>query len=294
MTLARPFRGFRFPAEAILRAMRWHRRFALGLRDLDEMLAERGVRVDRVSLHRWVQRSAPEIERRVRPRPRPPGRTWHVDGTCVRVGGVRRYLCRAVDGAGRTVEFLLSAPRGAAAARRFFARALGRGWARAPRLVVADRLASHRTLFGGLKRDGRLPRSARHLRGRWLDNRVEQDRRRIMRRTRPMPGFKTFATARGAPWPASKPWRCWRRDGRAACARAMRSRSAPSCSGSSVLPPDAGTGAAPFARPKPTQQNRPGRWFPGALSRQVAHVLAPPRSGHRAPRSMSPGPRGYG
>ena len=103
-----------------------------------------------------------------------------------------------MDGAGRTVEFLLSAARDAAAARRFFARALGRGRRRAPRLVVTDRLASYRTALGGLKRDGRLPEATRHRRGRWLNNRVEQDHRRIKRRTRPMLGFKGFATARRA------------------------------------------------------------------------------------------------
>ena len=87
MTLAHPFRGFRFPAEAILWAVRWYLRFAVSFRDLEEMLAERGVRVDHVSLHRWLQRSAPELERRVRPHLRPCGRTWHVDETYIRVGG---------------------------------------------------------------------------------------------------------------------------------------------------------------------------------------------------------------
>lgn len=86
MTLLRPFRGFRFPPEAILWAVRWHLRFSISLRDLEQMLAERGVRVDHVSPHHWVQRFAPEIERRVRPHLRPAGRTWHVDETYVRVG----------------------------------------------------------------------------------------------------------------------------------------------------------------------------------------------------------------
>ncbi len=149
-----------------------------------------------MSLHRWVQRFAPEIERRLRPHLRVPGRTWHVDETYVRVGGGWRYLYRAVDGAGRTVEFLLSAARDAAAARRFFVRALGRGRARAPRLVVTDLLASYRAALCGLKRDGNLPERTRHLRGRWLNNRIEQDHRRVKRRTGPMLGFKRFATAR--------------------------------------------------------------------------------------------------
>ena len=198
MTLVHPFRGFRFPAEVVLWAVRWCLRFAASLRDLEQMLAERGVRVDHVSLHRRVQRFAPELGRRLRPHLRPGGRTWHVDETYIRVGGGWRSLYRAVDGAGQTVEFLLSATRDAAAARRFFARALGRGRGTTPRVVVTDRLASYRTALERLKRDARLPASVRHLRGRWLNNRVEQDHRRVKRRTRPMPGFKRFATARRA------------------------------------------------------------------------------------------------
>jgi transposase, IS6 family len=198
MTLARPFRGFRFPPEVILWAVRWYLRFAVSLRDLEEMLAERGVRVDHVSPHRRVQRFAPELERRLRPRLRATGRTWHVGETYIRVGGAWRYLYRAVDGAGQTAEFLLSAARDAAAARRFVARALGRGRARAPRLVVTDGLASYRTALGELKRGGLLSEATRHRRGRWLDNRVERDHRRIKRRTRPMLGLKRFDAARRA------------------------------------------------------------------------------------------------
>jgi transposase-like protein len=145
MTLARPLRGFRFPPEVILWAVRSYLRFAVSFRDLEQMPAERDVSVDHVSLHRWVQRFAPELERRIRPRLRPVGGTRHVDGIYIRVGGAWRYLYRAVVGAGRTVVFLLSATRDAAAARRFFVRALGRGRAGAPRLVVMDRLASYRT-----------------------------------------------------------------------------------------------------------------------------------------------------
>jgi transposase, IS6 family len=81
MIPAHPFRGFRFPPEAILRGVRWYLRFSVSLRDLEEMLADRGVRVDHVSLHRWVQRFAPELERRLRPHLRATGRTWHIDET---------------------------------------------------------------------------------------------------------------------------------------------------------------------------------------------------------------------
>ena len=81
MTTARAFRGFRFPAEVILRAVRWYLAFPVSHRDLEAMLADRGVAVDHVSLYRWVQRFAPELERRMRRHIRPCRGPWHVDET---------------------------------------------------------------------------------------------------------------------------------------------------------------------------------------------------------------------
>ena len=99
---ARAFRGFRFPAEVILWAVRWYLRFPISDRDLEAMLADRGVEVDHVTLFRRVQRFAPELERRRRRHLRPCRGPWHVDETFVRVGGRWRYLYRAVDGTGRS------------------------------------------------------------------------------------------------------------------------------------------------------------------------------------------------
>ena len=121
---------------------------------------------------------------------------WHVDATYVRVGGRWRYLYRAVDGTGQIIDFLLSATRDKRAARRFFRRALGRANTRHPRTVVTDRLKSYPGALRELKRAGVLGRFTRHRRGRWLNNRVEQDHRRVKRRTGPMLGFKSFRTAR--------------------------------------------------------------------------------------------------
>ncbi len=102
MTKARMFRGFRFPAEVILWAVRWYLQFPLSYRDLERMLADRGVQVDHVTLYRWTQRFAPELERRLRRHLRPCRGPWHVDETYVRVGGAWRYLYRAADGTGRS------------------------------------------------------------------------------------------------------------------------------------------------------------------------------------------------
>jgi IS6 family transposase len=196
MTDARVFRGFRFPAEVILWAVRWYLQFGLSYRDLERMLAERGVAVDPTTLYRWVQRFAPELEKRLRRHLRPCRGPWHVDETYIRVGGQWRYLYRAVDRAGQTIEFMLSARRDKAAARRFLRRALGRANTRNPRTIVTDRLRSYPGALREMKRNGELGRFTRHRRGRWLNNRVEQDHRRIKRRVRPMLGFKRFTTAR--------------------------------------------------------------------------------------------------
>src|SRR5512147_322770 len=196
MTDARAFRGFRFPAEVILWAVRWYLQFPISLRDLERMLADRGIAVDHVTLHRWAQRFAPELEKRVRRHLRPYRGPWHVDETYVRVAGRWRYLYRAVDGAGQTIDFLLSAKRDQRAARRFFHKALARKHTGNPRAIVTDRLKSYPGALRAMKRDGELWRLAQHRRGRWLNNRVEQDHRRIKRRTRPMLGFGSFWTAR--------------------------------------------------------------------------------------------------
>ncbi len=202
MTTARAFRGCRFPAEVILGAVRWYLQFPVSYRDLEAMLADRGASVDHVSLFRWVQRFAPELERRVRRHLRPCRGPWHVDETYIRVTGQWRYLYRAVDGSGRVpglnpgIHFLLSAKRGKRAAKRFFRRALGRATTRHPRQIVTDRLKSYPGALRAMKRDGELWRFTRHRRGRWLNNRVEQDHRRIKRRTGPMLGFESFRTAR--------------------------------------------------------------------------------------------------
>jgi transposase-like protein len=152
MTDARAFRGFRFPAEVILWAVRWYLQFPISYRDLERMLADRGVQVDHVSLYRWVQRFAPELERRLRRHLRPCRGPWHVDETYLRVGGQWRYLYRAVDGSGQTIDFLLSAKRDKKAAKRFLRRALSRDNTRHPREVVTDRLKSYPGAIRDLKR----------------------------------------------------------------------------------------------------------------------------------------------
>jgi hypothetical protein len=113
-------------AEVITLAVRWYLRFGLSYRDVEELLAERGIEVDQVSIYRWVQRFAPEFAEAARARQHLIGDRWHVDETYVKVGGIWRYLFRAIDQFGQVIDVFLSPGRDAKAARRFFERAIDR------------------------------------------------------------------------------------------------------------------------------------------------------------------------
>src|SRR6184192_3344851 len=119
-----PFKWRHFEAEIILLCVRWYLRYALSYRDLEEMMAERGLHVDHSTIYRWVQRYAPELEKRCRPHLKATNDSWRVDETYIKVKKVWMYLYRAVDSDGNTLEFLFSSTRDAEAAKRFFVKAL--------------------------------------------------------------------------------------------------------------------------------------------------------------------------
>ena len=129
--------GFRFPREVISLAVRWHLRYGLSYRDVEELLAERGITVDHVTIYRWVQRFTPEFIEAVRPCRHAPGDRWFVDETYAKVAGTWTYLYRAVDQYGQVIDVLLSARHNLAAARRFFIPALRAGTV--PAEVTTDR-----------------------------------------------------------------------------------------------------------------------------------------------------------
>ena len=122
--LSSAFTGFRFPPEVIMLAVRWYLRFGLSYRDMEELLAERGVEVDHVTLHRWVQRFTPLLIDAARPCRHAVGTRWFVDETYVKVAGVWRYVYRAVDGYGQVVDVFVSVRGDVAAARTFFTTAI--------------------------------------------------------------------------------------------------------------------------------------------------------------------------
>ncbi len=118
------FRGFRFPPEVIVLAVRWYLRFGLSYRDVEELLGERGIEVDHVTIYRWVQRFTPFLADAAGPCRHTVGDWWFVDETYVKVAGRWRYVYRAVDEAGQVIDVFVSPRRNSAAARRFFATAI--------------------------------------------------------------------------------------------------------------------------------------------------------------------------
>ena len=196
MTDARAFPGFRFPTEVILWAVRWYLQFPISYRDLERMLADRGVEVDHTTLYRWVQRFAPELEKRMRRHLRPCRGPWHVDETYLRVDGQWRYLYRAVDGTGQTIDFLLSAQRDAAAAKRFFHKALAQPHTVNPRTITVDKNPAYPRTVRDMKRAGELWRFSKLRQRKYLNNIVEQDHRRIKRLVRPGLGFGGLESAK--------------------------------------------------------------------------------------------------
>ncbi|QGF39480.1 IS6 family transposase (plasmid) [Escherichia coli] len=137
-----PFKGRHFQRDIILWAVRWYCKYGISYRELQEMLAERGVNVDHSTIYRWVQRYAPEMEKRLRWYWRNPSDLcpWHMDETYVKVNGRWAYLYRAVDSRGRTVDFYLSSRRNSKAAYRFLGKILNnvKKW-QIPRFINTDK-----------------------------------------------------------------------------------------------------------------------------------------------------------
>jgi transposase-like protein len=135
--LAKVLKRLHYPLDVILLCVRWYVAYSLSLRNLEEMMAERGFEVDHSSVHRWVIKLVPLFEKALRKYNRPVGESWRMDETYVGVRGQWKYLYRAVDTAGNIVDFLLRAHRDKAAARRYFEKSIDQNGV--PETVTMDR-----------------------------------------------------------------------------------------------------------------------------------------------------------
>ncbi len=169
-------------------AVRWYLRYGLSYRDVEELLAERGISVDHVTIYRWGQRFTPLLIDAARPCRHAPGDRWFVDETYVKVAGRWVYLYRAIDQYGQVIDVLAAEKRDLASTRRFFTRALEHGTR--PSEVTTDRAAAYPRVLDEL-----LP-AAGHITEQYANHPVESDHGRLKTRQRPMRGLTQLRSAR--------------------------------------------------------------------------------------------------
>jgi putative transposase len=177
--------GYRFPAAIISYAVVWlYHVFGLSLREVELILAERGISVTHESIRQWCRKFGADFARKLRQRRPTPGDTWHLDEVFLKIGGALHYLWRAVDQHGVVLDILVQDRRNATAAKRFFKRLLV-GLKYKPQRLVTDGLRS----YGAAHREV-LP-EAKHRTSRYLNNRTENSHRPTRRRERQMQRFKS-------------------------------------------------------------------------------------------------------
>jgi transposase, IS6 family len=196
ITGANPFKGRQYPGEVILIAVRWYLRYPLAYEHVSDLLTERGLPVDASCIWRWVQAYAPELMKRCRQHLKPTNKSYRVDETYIKVKGQVKYLYRAVDSTGQTIDFLLTAKRDAAAAKRFFQKVWSCPSNPIPRVINVDKNPAYPAAIHALQQDGMLPRRVRLRRCKFLNNVIEQDHRISKKRTWLAKGYKTFPSAR--------------------------------------------------------------------------------------------------
>ena len=178
----------RFPPEIISHAVWLYHRFCLSFRDVEDLLAERGIVVTHETVRQWCRKFGPDYARKLRRRQGRLGDTWHLDELFVNIQGRRHYLWRAVDQDGDVIDILVQRHRNARAAKRFF-RKLLKGQGSEPRWLITDKLRSY-----GAAHRSVMP-SVEHVTARYANNRAEVSHQPTRQRERQMRKFKSVAQA---------------------------------------------------------------------------------------------------
>jgi putative transposase len=187
------FKGAHFEKDIILTCVRWYVAYPLSYRQLEELMQERGVAVDHATLNRWVLKYSPQLEEAFHRRKRPVWVSWRMDEIYIRVKGQWRYLYRAVDKMGQTIDFLLTEQRDERAATRFLTKAIRRH--AVPETITIDGSEASAAAIRRYNAENGTAIAIRQVK--YLNNVVEQDHRSVKRITRPTLGFKSFEAAQG-------------------------------------------------------------------------------------------------
>ena len=187
------FKHHRYPKAIILQAVYFKLRFTLSYRDVEELLQIRGVKVDHSTIQRWVFKFAPIIEANMHKRKRQVCKSWRMDETYIKVGGKDRYLYRAVDKYGNTVDFLLTKRRQRMSAQNFFNKAIGNNGR--PKVINIDKSGSNYMAIRVVNRRSCWMKNIKIRQCKYLNNIVEQDHRNVKRRIINTTGFKEFESA---------------------------------------------------------------------------------------------------
>jgi transposase-like protein len=190
------FKRRHFEAALIVQAVSWYLRYPLSYRDIEELFLEHGLEIGHSTLNRWVLAYAPLIEKRLRAFRQPHCGSLRIDETYIKVRGEWRYLYRAIDKHGTSVDFLLTANRDLDAAKRFFRKMLSAEPLLAPDRIGTDGAGPYPPAITESRKEGLLPRTPTHHVTKHLQQGIESDHFRVKR---PMPrvgGFRSFNTAR--------------------------------------------------------------------------------------------------
>ncbi|HGM6401967.1 TPA: IS6 family transposase [Serratia marcescens] len=167
------FQRLHYPIDVIAQCVRWYLAYALSLRNLEEMMVERGIVVDHSTLHRWVIRLVPLLDKAFRRHKRTVGWRWRMDETYIKIKGQWKYLYLEVDTAGHTIDFLLTAKRDAAAALRFFRKAIRQHGE--PDVVTIDKSGANTAALSTLNADTTEEEAITIRQSKYLNNLIEQD-----------------------------------------------------------------------------------------------------------------------
>ena len=194
MSIATACKRLHYPVDVIAQCVRWYLAYSLSFRNLEKMMAERGIQVDHSTIHRWIIRLVPIISKKMARCKKPVNQFWHIDETYIKIKGQWHYLYRAIDSNGKTVDFLLTKHRDTKAAHRFFKNAISKH--ACPICVTMDKSGANKKAVESFNVGFTRFTPITIRQNKYLNNRIEQDHRFIKKRVRAMLCLKTFHTAK--------------------------------------------------------------------------------------------------